>query len=145
MVYSRSAVSKCFHSWSYGCLLRVYGGDQKQHKAKITHFTYQHPCVLATKSPFHITSAPLLHCRVQFDEAFHKLVSCLSVPDLPIHVVRVFEEFWRVWQGNQELMPIDKVSLKEEKPPCITNTDASALEVNSYLYYWLASSSLYFT
>ena len=135
MVYSRSAVSKCFHCWSCGCLLRVDGGDQKQHKAKITHFTYKHPYVLATKSPFHITSAPLLRCRVQFDEAFHKLVSCLSVADLPIHVVRVFEEFWRVWQGNQELMPIDKVSLKEERPPCITSTDASALEVNGYLHY----------
>ena len=40
---------------------------------------------------------------------------CLSVPELPIHVVRVFEEFWRVWQGSQELMPIDKVSLKRRE------------------------------
>ena len=74
---------------------------------------------------------------------------CLSVPELPIHVVRVFEEFWRVWQGNQELMPIDKVSLKGKEFVRVNchepSTDIFIYNQHSSLLLTLGSFSLYLT
>ena len=86
---------------------------------------------------------------MQFDKAFHKLAVCLSVPELPIHVVRVFEEFWRVWQGNQELMPIDKVSLKGKEFVRVNchepSTDIFIYNQHSFLLLTLGSFSLNLT